>query len=83
MDKGNIKMNVSICKIIRQYLTDDEIEKIYQDACNKFLHGESHNPNLMERVTAECRNIALKQIPKSTFTVGQLLFIQKEWGIEV
>lgn len=80
----NLEMNASICKIIKQYLNEEEIEENYQKACKNILSKNViYDPVLMELVAKECKKMALMKIPKNVFTVGQILFIKNEWGIDL
>ncbi len=80
----DLEMNASICKIIRQNLSKDEIEENYQKACKNILPKNGiYNSFLMDLVTKECRKMALMKVPKNAFTVGQIIFIKNDWGIDL
>ncbi|MDD6571945.1 MAG: hypothetical protein PUF12_06080 [Thermoflexaceae bacterium] len=84
MNSLNIEMNAVICNIVRQYLTQKQIEENYQKACKEVLpQGADYDNFLMEKVVKRCRQMAFCKIPKTAFSKGQLLFIKNEWGIDV
>lgn len=84
MNGLNIEMNAAICNIVRQYLTEEQIEENYQKACKEVLpQGCVYDPFSMGKVVKRCRQMAFCKIPKTAFSPGQLLFIRNEWGIDV
>lgn len=84
MNNLNIEMAAAICEVVRQYLTEAQIEENYQKVYKEVLsQGDVYDPFLMEVVTKRCRQMALSKIPKTAFSIGQLLFIRNEWGIDI
>lgn len=84
MNGKDLKNNADICKIIRQHLSEEQIEKNYQEACKKILpKGIVYDPFLMSEVTKECRKMALQQVPVRKFNMMQRIFIKTKWGISI
>lgn len=84
MSKIDVKIETSICRIIRQHLSEKQIEENYQAACKKILPpGCMYAHDLMENVTLECRKMALNKIPKRAFNMMQIIYIRNEWKIDI
>lgn len=82
--RTDVKMEAAICNIIRQHLSEEQIEKNYKKVYEQVLPGRcAYNLNLMEKVVKECRQMALSQIPKGTFTTLQIMHIRKVWEIDI
>lgn len=79
----NVKTEADISDIIRQYLSEEQIEENYQRASNKYFANAAYDNNAMGRVVKECREMALSQLPAGVFTVFQIMYIRKEWGIDI
>ena len=77
------EMEKVLCKIVRKYLNDDQIEENYQKACEKYYPEGNCGLNQMDLVVQECRKMALSKIPQKEFTPQQLLFIRKAWKVNV
>lgn len=83
-EQAEFKMNVSICKVAKMYLSDEQIERNYQDACKLILpKGCVYDERLMKKVTLQCRKMMLSQIPQNALTLQQKIFIKKKWGIDI
>lgn len=71
----DIKMESSICNIIRKYLNKEQIENNYREVCKNNKNDED--------IVRECRERALKRIPLKEFTKFQVMYIDMYWGIDV
>lgn len=80
----DIKMEASICRIIRKYLDEKQIDENYRTACALISSkGQIYDPKFkMDEIVKECRKMALKQIPKEEFTKLQIIHIRQKWEIE-
>lgn len=76
-------MEKALCKIVRKYLNDDQIEENYQIACKKYFPDGGCNLDQMDLAVQKCRKMALSKIPQKEFTSQQLLFIRKAWKVNV
>lgn len=82
--RTNLKTEVEICKIIRQHISEAQIDANYHEACRQILpDGCEYDEKLMEAVIRECRKMALNKIPKEEFTLLQIMYIRQRWGIDV
>lgn len=80
----DIKMEAAIGKIVRQYLSEEQIEENYQAVCREILPNKYIcDPNSREEATKKCREMALNQIPKEDFTTTQIIYMRKIWGISI
>lgn len=78
IDLINIKTEIAICKIIRKYLSEKQINDNYLMACQKYSSTQIIN---QEKIVKECRIKALKQVPREEFTPFQIMYIRKVWEI--
>lgn len=82
--RTDVKMEASICKSIRQHLSEEQIEENYQTVCKEISQiGCIYDQHFMEKVTKKCRGMALSQIPNRVFTTLQIMHIRKVWGIDI
>ena len=83
MERNDRKTNADICRIVRKHLSEEEIEKNYQTACKKIFPDGIINTDELNKVTKECRKMALRVIPKEAFNPVQKFYIRKHWGINI
>jgi hypothetical protein len=79
----NLKLEVEICKIVRRYLTEEQIEENFQKSFKEYYSSNNYSSYLEDLSKKKCREMVLSQIPKTEFTALQLVYIRQEWGIDI
>ena len=77
------KVEKSINAIIRRYLSDEQIEKNYQNAYKRCFPNGGYNKKGMDTVVKKCREMALDTIPLTEFTPSQVAYIHTVWKINI